>query len=209
MRWCVGGVGGGCCVGGMCRVGCVCGELAPAVLGVQRLHDGGMNPHWPVRLLLRSDAQRHVVRRLVRPPKAEAEPHSQGQVLVQRMFTAEPVRVGKRQRRHCGSLDIAEMARARATDPRTLLRISDASTPWKSICRFVGAVSGLCSTAVRLKDILCSVAAFSGLWSTADYGNSPSVKQPTHGRITRMLNRAGVQFRQRNLWKHRAVFLDI
>ena len=44
-------------------------SLSHAVVGVQRLEDGGMNPHWASRLLLRGDARRFAIRRLVRPPK--------------------------------------------------------------------------------------------------------------------------------------------
>ena len=41
--------------------------LLPAVAGILRLEDAGLNPHWPCRLLLRGDARRHKVRQLVRP----------------------------------------------------------------------------------------------------------------------------------------------
>ena len=44
-------------------------SIAHAVVGVQRLEDGGMNPHWASRLLLRGDARRFAIRELVRPPK--------------------------------------------------------------------------------------------------------------------------------------------
>ena len=46
-------------------------SIAKAVVGVQRLEDAGMNPHSPSRLILRGDARRHAVRKLVRPPKVE------------------------------------------------------------------------------------------------------------------------------------------
>ena len=46
-------------------------SIAHAVVGVQRLQDGGMNPHWASRLLLRGDARRFVVRKLVKPPKVD------------------------------------------------------------------------------------------------------------------------------------------
>ena len=45
--------------------------LSHAVVGVQRLEDGGMNPHWAARLILRGDARRFAVRRLVKPPRVE------------------------------------------------------------------------------------------------------------------------------------------
>ena len=44
-------------------------SLAKAVVGVQRLQDGGMNPHWASRLLIRGDARRYAVRKLVKPPQ--------------------------------------------------------------------------------------------------------------------------------------------
>ncbi len=46
-------------------------SLAPSVVGVQRLQDGGMNPHWPSRLIMRGNGRRHAVRKLVRAPKVE------------------------------------------------------------------------------------------------------------------------------------------
>eukprot|EP00973_Karenia_brevis_P029882 4120240-Karenia_brevis.AAC.1 len=46
-------------------------SIAHAVVGLQRLEDGGMNPDWASRLILRSDARRFAVRMLVRPPKVE------------------------------------------------------------------------------------------------------------------------------------------
>ena len=46
-------------------------SLAHAVAGVQRLEDGGMNPHWPTRLIIRGDARRFAIRKLIRPPKVE------------------------------------------------------------------------------------------------------------------------------------------
>ena len=48
-------------------------SLAHAVVGIQRLHDGGCHPHYPVRLLLRGNARRYLVRRLVKPPLAAGE----------------------------------------------------------------------------------------------------------------------------------------
>ena len=47
-------------------------SLAHAVAGVQRVEDGGCTPHWQSRLLLRGDARRIAVRKLVKPPKVEA-----------------------------------------------------------------------------------------------------------------------------------------
>ena len=47
-------------------------SIAHAVVGVQRLSDGGLNPHWPARLFLRGDARRHAIRRLGRPPRVDA-----------------------------------------------------------------------------------------------------------------------------------------
>ena len=41
--------------------------LRPAVAAVQRLDDAGLHPHWPARLLIRGNARRPMVRRLVRP----------------------------------------------------------------------------------------------------------------------------------------------
>lgn len=41
--------------------------LLPAVVGIQRLDDAGLSPHWPTRLLLRGDARRFSTRQLVRP----------------------------------------------------------------------------------------------------------------------------------------------
>ena len=43
--------------------------LRPCVAGIARIDDSGLNPHWPVRLYLRSNARRHLVRQLVRPCK--------------------------------------------------------------------------------------------------------------------------------------------
>ena len=50
----------------------VCQSMAHAVVGVQRLDDAGLQPHFPCRLLLRGDARRHAVRKLTRPPKVPA-----------------------------------------------------------------------------------------------------------------------------------------
>ncbi len=47
----------------------VCEGLAPAVVGVMRLDDGGMHPHWPSRVLFQGNARQHLVRKLVRPAK--------------------------------------------------------------------------------------------------------------------------------------------
>ena len=44
-------------------------SIAHAVVGVQRLEDGGMSPRWASRLLLRGDARRFAIRKLIRPPK--------------------------------------------------------------------------------------------------------------------------------------------
>ncbi len=46
--------------------------LAHAVAGVQKIDDGGMNPHWVSRHI-RGDARRFAVRKLVRPPKVEGK----------------------------------------------------------------------------------------------------------------------------------------
>ena len=46
-------------------------SLAHAVVGVQRLENGGMNPHWASRLVLRGDARRIAIRELVKAPKVE------------------------------------------------------------------------------------------------------------------------------------------
>ena len=43
--------------------------LRHAVAAVQRISDGGLNPHWVSRLLIRGDARRHAVRCLVKPAK--------------------------------------------------------------------------------------------------------------------------------------------
>ena len=44
-------------------------SLAHAVVGVQMVEDGGCIPHWQSRLLIRSDAHRLAVRKLVKPHK--------------------------------------------------------------------------------------------------------------------------------------------
>jgi len=44
-------------------------RLHSSVAGVARMNDAGTNPHWPSRLFLRSQAQRHLTRQLVRPAK--------------------------------------------------------------------------------------------------------------------------------------------
>ena len=46
-------------------------SLADAVVGVQRLQDGGSNPHWMARLIIKGNAKRFAVRQLVRPGKVE------------------------------------------------------------------------------------------------------------------------------------------
>ena len=46
-------------------------SLADAVVGVQRLQDAGLNPHWMTRLVLKGNAKRFAVRQLVRPDKVE------------------------------------------------------------------------------------------------------------------------------------------
>ena len=43
--------------------------IAHAVVAVQRIDDAGLSPHWPTRLVLRSDMQRMRVREIVRPPR--------------------------------------------------------------------------------------------------------------------------------------------
>ena len=48
-------------------------SLKHAVAGVQQLENGGMNPHWASRLLLRGDARRFAIRRLMKPPKVEGQ----------------------------------------------------------------------------------------------------------------------------------------
>ncbi len=45
--------------------------LWPAVVEVQRLENGGTNPHWPSRLILRGDARRAMIRQLVRPKRVD------------------------------------------------------------------------------------------------------------------------------------------
>eukprot|EP00973_Karenia_brevis_P021664 2980076-Karenia_brevis.AAC.1 len=47
-------------------------SLSHAVVGVQRISDGGLNPHWPSRLLLRGDSRRLASRVLVKPPRVAA-----------------------------------------------------------------------------------------------------------------------------------------
>jgi hypothetical protein len=44
-------------------------RIAHAVVAVQRIDDAGLSPHWPSRLVLRSDMQRMRVREIVRPPR--------------------------------------------------------------------------------------------------------------------------------------------
>jgi hypothetical protein len=44
-------------------------SIAHAVVGAQRIQDGGLNPHWVTRLLMRGDARRLAVRKLVRAEK--------------------------------------------------------------------------------------------------------------------------------------------
>jgi hypothetical protein len=46
----------------------VSSALLPAVLGAQRVEEAELSPHSPARILLRVDARRAAVRRLVRPP---------------------------------------------------------------------------------------------------------------------------------------------
>ena len=43
-------------------------SLRHAVAGIARIDDAGLHPHFPVRLFVRGDARRHMVRTLVRPP---------------------------------------------------------------------------------------------------------------------------------------------
>ena len=47
-------------------------SLAHAIFGVQRVEDGGCTPHWQSRLLIRGDARRLAVRKLVKPTKVAA-----------------------------------------------------------------------------------------------------------------------------------------
>jgi hypothetical protein len=47
-------------------------SIAHAVVGVQRIEDGGMNPHWVARLLVRGDSRRHMVRKLLKPSRVDA-----------------------------------------------------------------------------------------------------------------------------------------
>ena len=55
-------------------------SLAHAVAGVQRIEDGGLRPHWPTRLLMRGDAKRFAVRRLIRAPRVDGRlPHGSEQ----------------------------------------------------------------------------------------------------------------------------------
>ena len=42
--------------------------ISPAIAGVQRLEDAGLFPHFPARLLIRSNALRYQVRKLLKPP---------------------------------------------------------------------------------------------------------------------------------------------
>ena len=44
-------------------------EIRYAVVGIQRLKDSGLQPHHPVRLLIRGNARRIAVRKLVKAPK--------------------------------------------------------------------------------------------------------------------------------------------
>ena len=41
-------------------------DLASSVVGVQRIEDGGMHPHFSSRLFIRGDARRYAVRRLIK-----------------------------------------------------------------------------------------------------------------------------------------------
>ena len=41
--------------------------MFPCVHSIVRLNDVGLNPHWPTRLLIKGNARRHLVRRLVKP----------------------------------------------------------------------------------------------------------------------------------------------
>ena len=50
----------------------VSSDIAAAIAGVQRVDDAGLNPHWPVRLLVRGDARRLLTRQLRRPPRIAA-----------------------------------------------------------------------------------------------------------------------------------------
>ena len=50
----------------------VSAAIAPAVAAVQRIDSVGAAPHYPVRLLIRGDAHRLMVRRLVKPPRVPA-----------------------------------------------------------------------------------------------------------------------------------------
>ena len=46
--------------------------LSNAVTGIQRHDDAASNPHYPVRMFIRSNMHRRLVRRLIRPLKVEA-----------------------------------------------------------------------------------------------------------------------------------------
>ena len=51
--------------------------LEEAIVGIQRIEDGGLSPHWPSTLLVRGDARRLKARQLVRAKKVPAIlPHS-------------------------------------------------------------------------------------------------------------------------------------
>ena len=43
--------------------------ISPAIAGVQRLEDAGLFPHFPARLLIKGNALRYQVRKLLKPPK--------------------------------------------------------------------------------------------------------------------------------------------
>jgi len=47
-------------------------HLAPSIVGVLRITDGGLSPHWPTRLLLKGDGRRHMTRQIVKPRRIPA-----------------------------------------------------------------------------------------------------------------------------------------
>ena len=47
----------------------VSNSFSHAVVGIARIADAGVFPHWPSRLVLRGNARRSLVRKQVKPPK--------------------------------------------------------------------------------------------------------------------------------------------
>ena len=45
--------------------------IAHAAVGAQRLENGGTNPHWPFPLVLRGDAWRYEIQKIVKSPNVE------------------------------------------------------------------------------------------------------------------------------------------